>query len=128
MTDATGKRAGCRPIIEDKWSLMIVSAVADAPRRFTELKREIDGVSQRMLTVTLRNLERDGILLRTIHNVMPPHISYSLTPLGRTFLAAVAPMLDWGQDNLELVEKARAEYDARAGARRDGDGPPGSGS
>jgi DNA-binding HxlR family transcriptional regulator len=111
--DGGPKRAGCRPIIEDKWSLVLVSTLGAGPLRFTELRRRIDGISQRMLTVTLRNLERDGILLRTVHNVMPPNISYELTPLGTSLLAAVTPMLHWGEANLELVEKARAAHDGR---------------
>jgi DNA-binding HxlR family transcriptional regulator len=113
--DSGPKRAGCRPIIEDKWSLVLVSTLGAGPLRFTELRRRIDGISQRMLTVTLRNLERDGILLRTVHNVMPPNISYELTPLGTSFLAAVRPVLDWGEANLEVVEKARAAHDGRNG-------------
>lgn len=107
------RRSGCRPLIEDKWSLAIVSSLGSGPLRFTELKRRLDGVSQRMLTVTLRNLERDGILSRTVHNVMPPHVSYALTPLGVSFLASARPMLDWGRENVGLVEKARAEFEPR---------------
>ena len=106
-------RTGCRPIIEDKWSLVVVNSLGTGPRRFTELKRGIEGISQRMLTVTLRNLERDGILLRTVHNVMPPNISYELTRMGSTFLESARPMMAWADANVELVEKARAEYDSR---------------
>jgi DNA-binding HxlR family transcriptional regulator len=93
-----------------------------APRRFTELKRGIDGISQRMLTVTLRSLERDGILTRTVHNVMPPNVGYQLTPMGAALLEATASMLQWGADHLARIEAARAEYDART------DIPPGSAS
>src|SRR5665647_2488662 len=70
-------------LVADKWSLYTVSYLGDGPRRFTELKRGIDGISQRMLTVTLRGLERDGILIRTVYQVMPPHVAYELTPMGR---------------------------------------------
>jgi len=108
-------RVGCRPILEDKWALVVVDSLATGARRFTELKRGIDGISQRMLTVTLRNLERDGILLRTVHNVMPPHITYELTPLGSTFLQAARPMMQWAEANVDRVEQARADYDSRAG-------------
>ncbi len=69
-------------LVADKWALFIVSNLSDGPLRFTELKRVIVGISQRMLTVTLRRLERDGILTRTVHQVMPPNVSYELTPLG----------------------------------------------
>jgi DNA-binding HxlR family transcriptional regulator len=86
------------------------------PRRFTELKRGIDGISQRMLTVTLRSLERDGILTRTVHNVMPPNVSYQLTPMGRTLREATAPLLQWSIEHLPLIDSARAAYDARPAA------------
>lgn len=70
-----------------------------------------------MLTVTLRGLERDGILTRTVVEVMPPHVSYGLTPIGRTLLRATAPLIDWSVGNLERMDAARAEYDARTAAR-----------
>ncbi|SHN75663.1 winged helix-turn-helix transcriptional regulator [Cryptosporangium aurantiacum] len=113
MSAADRPRAGCRPLIDDKWSLVVISFLGSGPRRFTELRRGIDGISQRMLTVTLRSLERDGILVRTIHNVMPPNISYGLTPLGVSFLESVTPMLEWSQANLKHVEAARVAYDAQ---------------
>ena len=100
-------------IVGDKWALLIVRMLRDGPRRFTELKREIEGISQRMLTVTLRDLERDGILTRTVHNVMPPHVSYELTPMGRTLREATAPLLEWSVEHLERIEQSRADYDAR---------------
>ncbi|AGZ41306.1 hypothetical protein AFR_15120 [Actinoplanes friuliensis DSM 7358] len=99
-------------LVADKWSLFIVANLSDGPRRFTELKRAVDGVSQRMLTVTLRRLERDGILLRTVHAVMPPHVTYELTPLGTSLLHAAAPLIAWSNGNLEQVAAARAAYDA----------------
>ncbi|QUQ65953.1 winged helix-turn-helix transcriptional regulator [Kutzneria sp. CA-103260] len=109
---------GCRTravldIVGDKWSLLVVRRLSAGPRRFTELKREIDGISQRMLTVTLRSLERDGILTRTVHNVMPPHVSYELTPMGRTLRTATLPLLDWSIAHLARIDEARARYDAR---------------
>ncbi len=100
-------------IVGDKWSLLVVRSLRHGPRRFTELKREIDGISQRMLTVTLRGLERDGILTRTVHNVMPPHVSYELTPMGKTLREATAPLLEWSIAHLAHIDAARAEYDAR---------------
>ncbi|GGP34078.1 winged helix-turn-helix transcriptional regulator [Saccharothrix coeruleofusca] len=117
MTAADDEPA-CRPqavldIVADKWSLLIVRALSGGPRRFTQLKRDIDGISQRMLTATLRGLERDGILTRTVHNVMPPHVSYELTPMGNTLREAVAPLLQWGVAHLTRIQAARAEYDAR---------------
>ncbi|MFD7660598.1 winged helix-turn-helix transcriptional regulator [Actinosynnema sp. NPDC059797] len=106
-------------IVGDKWSLLVVRTLRNGPRRFTELKREIDGISQRMLTVTLRGLERDGILTRTVHNAMPPHVSYELTPMGRTLREATAPLLEWSVAHLADIDAARADYDSRADARPD---------
>ncbi|GAB3981500.1 helix-turn-helix domain-containing protein [Actinoallomurus acanthiterrae] len=100
-------------IVGDKWSLLVVRNLSQEPRRFTELKRAIDGISQRMLTVTLRSLERDGILTRTVHNVMPPHVSYELTPMGKTLREATAPLLEWSISHLAHIDAARATYDAR---------------
>jgi DNA-binding HxlR family transcriptional regulator len=111
------QEVGCRTrevldIVGDKWSLLVVRNLRAGPRRFTELKRSIDGISQRMLTVTLRSLERDGILTRTVHNVMPPNVSYQLTPMGLTLREAAAPLLEWSIVYLALIDAARAEYDA----------------
>ncbi|MEU2438346.1 helix-turn-helix domain-containing protein [Streptomyces rubradiris] len=101
-------------IVGDKWSLLVVRHLSQGPRRFTELKRVVDGISQRMLTVTLRDLERDGILTRTVRNVMPPHVSYELTPMGRTLRQATAPLLEWSVLHLPKIDAARAAYDTRA--------------
>jgi DNA-binding HxlR family transcriptional regulator len=114
---------GCRvrevlELIADKWSLYIVATLGNGPRRFTELKRSIDGISQRMLTVTLRGLERDGIVIRTVHEVMPPNVSYELTALGRTLVAATTPLLDWSSENLADIDEARSRYDHRADTGR----------
>lgn len=108
----------CRPrvvldIVGDRWSLLIVRTLRDGPRRFTELKRDIDGISQRMLTLTLRGLERDGILTRTVHSVMPPHVTYELTPMGETLREATMPLLEWSTAHLTQIDAARADYDAR---------------
>jgi DNA-binding HxlR family transcriptional regulator len=98
-------------LVADKWSLYIVTNLSDGPRRFTELKRAVAGVSQRMLTVTLRRLQRDGILTRTVHEVMPPHVTYRLTPLGISLLHAATPLITWSEGNLTQVAAARADYD-----------------
>lgn len=97
-------------MVADKWSLYVVSSLGAGPKRFTVLKREVDGISQRMLTVTLRGLERDGILTRTVLEVMPPHVTYTLTPMGHTLLDAIAPLIDWGAANLADIDRARARY------------------
>ncbi|MFF8571079.1 winged helix-turn-helix transcriptional regulator [Streptomyces sp. NPDC015408] len=106
-------------IVGDKWSLLVVRHLRDGPRRFTELKRAVDGISQRMLTVTLRSLERDGILTRTVHEVMPPRVSYELTEMGFTLREATAPLLEWSIAHLARIDDARAVYDARTISRRE---------
>ncbi len=110
-------RCRVREILErvgDKWSLFVISCLGDGPKRFTALKRSVDGISQRMLTVTLRGLERDGIVSRTMYPVMPPRVEYALTPLGRTLLDAVGALMTWVDAHLDEVDAARAAYDARA--------------
>lgn len=100
-------------LVADKWSLYVVGYLGDGPRRFTELRRGIEGISQRMLTVTLRGLERDGIVDRTVYNVMPPHVSYALTPMGSTLVQATTPLIDWSVQHLPAIDAARATFDAR---------------
>ena len=99
--------------VADKWSLYVVATLGEGEMRFTELKRRIDGVSQRMLTVTLRGLERDGLVTRTIYSAMPPNIAYRLTPVGATLLGATAPLLFWANEHLSGIDAARAQYDSR---------------
>ena len=99
--------------VGDKWSLQVIHSLGGGTRRFTDLKRAIDGISQRMLTVTLRGLERDGIVTRTMYPVMPPRVDYALTPMGRTLLEAACNLVGWAHAHLEEIDTARAEYDAR---------------
>ena len=96
----------------DKWSLLAVEVLGNGQRRFSELKREIDGISQRMLTLTLRQLERDGLVTRTVHAVVPPRVDYELTPLGASLLAAVEPLVAWTREHRPEIASARATYDA----------------
>lgn len=98
----------------DKWSLLVVELLGEGTHRFTELRRTIDGISQRMLTLTLRRLERDGLVHRTVHPVVPPQVDYDLTPLGTTLLDAVVPLVAWSRDHRNEIAEARARYDARA--------------
>jgi len=100
--------------IGDKWSLLVVELLGEGTRRFTELKRDIDGISQRMLTRTLRHLERDGLVTRTVHPVVPPRVDYELTPLGASLLDAIAPLVGWTRTHRHEVIAARAAYDAAA--------------
>ena len=98
--------------IGDKWSLLVVELLGEGTRRFTELKRDIDGISQRMLTRTLRHLERDGLVTRTVHPVVPPRVDYALTPLGTSLLDAIAPLVAWTRRHRAEIVAARAGYDA----------------
>jgi DNA-binding HxlR family transcriptional regulator len=128
MTANGDVMSGCRirEILErvgDKWSLQVIFHLGDGPQRFTALKRSVDGVSQRMLTVTLRGLERDGIVTRTMYPVIPPRVEYALTPLGGTLADAAGTLVSWADAHLAEVDAARAAYDARAGTGGPG-GPP----
>ena len=98
--------------IGDKWSLTVISELGNATRRFTELKRGIPGISQRMLTATLRGLERDGLVTRTVYPVVPPRVDYTLTPLGRTLLDTVWTLIRWSLLHVGDIDQARARYDA----------------
>jgi DNA-binding HxlR family transcriptional regulator len=97
--------------IADKWSLLVIALLEHRRLRFTELMREIDGVSQRMLTVTLRQLERDGLVSRTVHPVIPPKVEYELTPLGATLHKTIQALVTWTEDHQGEVARARAAYD-----------------
>jgi DNA-binding HxlR family transcriptional regulator len=99
--------------VADKWSLLVISLLEEQTLRFSELQRRIDGVSQRMLTVTLRQLERDGLVTRTVYPVVPPRVEYELTPLGVTLHATIKSLVDWTETHQREVAAARAEYDAR---------------
>jgi DNA-binding HxlR family transcriptional regulator len=110
---------GCKRItpilarIGDKWTLLIVSILANGPMRFGELKRRINGISQRMLTFSLRGLERNGLVLRTVYPSVPPHVEYELTELGRSLLEPIRHLMTWVGENVDCVEAAQQQYDAR---------------
>jgi len=97
--------------IGDKWSVLIVSRLGARAMRFGELKREIGGISQRMLTLTLRGLERDGLVTRTVFPTIPPRVDYALTPLGRSLLEPVKGLGDWALKNIARIEAARRAFD-----------------
>jgi DNA-binding HxlR family transcriptional regulator len=109
----------CRPVtdilnrIGDKWSVGVIRSLGQRKMRFTELKRALEGVSQKMLTTTLRGLERDGFITRTIFPTVPPRVEYELTDLGKDLLKPVAALGQWAQKNRSLVEAARAAFDRR---------------
>lgn len=97
--------------LADKWSLLVVELLGTGKRRFSELHREIDEISQRMLTLTLRHLERDGLLVRTVHPVVPPRVDYELTTLGHSLLATIEPLVAWTRAHRDEVAAARNRYD-----------------
>ena len=99
--------------VGDKWSVYVIDLLGQGTRRFTELHRAIDGITARMLTVTLRGLERDGIVTRTIHPVIPPRVEYALTPMGRTLLDTIGQLVAWADSHLPEIEAARAAYDEK---------------
>ncbi len=111
----------CRPVSEllsrigDKWTVLVVSLLGNGPLRFSALRRMIDGISQKMLTTTLRSLERDGFVTRTVFPTTPPAVSYELTELGRDLLAPVGALADWARQNQTRVDTAREKFDNETG-------------
>lgn len=97
--------------VGDKWSVRVVMALANGPRRFNELRRDIDSISQRMLTRTLRGLERDGLVDRAVTPSVPPRVDYSLSMLGKSLTGPVAMLGEWAMDNIGAIESARACFD-----------------
>lgn len=99
--------------VGDKWSVLIIVLLGAGPLRFNEIKRGVEGISQRMLTLTLRGLERDGLVKRTQFPTIPPRVDYELTRLGRSLWTAVQPLGAWAQDHIKHVTKAREDFDGR---------------
>jgi len=112
--------ADCRAIsdvlarIGDKWSVLVVSRLGEGPLRFNELRRQIGGISQRMLTLTLRGLERDGLITRTVFPTVPPRVDYALTALGRDLLNPVSALGAWAIRNQPKIARARERFDGTA--------------
>ena len=98
--------------IGDKWTVLVVQTLAEGPRRFNELRREIPSVSQRMLTLTLRNLERDGLVNRTVTPSIPPRVDYELTELGQSLQKPICGLANWATENVEAIHEAQARFDA----------------
>ncbi len=98
--------------IGDKWTVLVVQTLAGGPRRFNELRREIPSVSQRMLTLTLRNLERDGLVSRTVTPIIPPRVDYELTKLGHSLQKPICGLASWAPDNIDAIHQAQAKFDA----------------
>ncbi|MER7014451.1 helix-turn-helix domain-containing protein [Saccharopolyspora sp. NPDC000359] len=100
--------------VAGKWSILVIIAAAHGPVRFTELERSIAGISRRMLTLTLRNLERDGLLTRTVHPTVPPKVEYELTDIARELRESLLSLTDWAVRHRSTIYAARSAYDAKA--------------
>jgi DNA-binding HxlR family transcriptional regulator len=98
--------------IGDKWTVLVVTTLGDGPRRFNELRRDIPSVSQRMLTLTLRNLERDGLVSRAVTPSIPPRVDYALTELGQSLQKPITGLAQWALDNVGAIHEAQAHFDS----------------
>jgi DNA-binding HxlR family transcriptional regulator len=111
--------ADCRGVasilarVGDKWSVFVIMMLGEGPKRFNELRRMINGISQRMLTLTLRGLERDGLVTRTIYPTIPPRVDYELTDLGHGLAHPVQALGTWAKEHQSQIETARARFDQR---------------
>jgi DNA-binding HxlR family transcriptional regulator len=103
--------------IGDKWTVLVVQTLGDGSKRFNELRREIPSVSQRMLTLTLRNLERDGLVNRTVTPSIPPRVDYELTELGRSLQKPICWLATWATEHVEDIHAAQARFDAEQDAK-----------
>ncbi len=95
----------------DKWSLLVIAILSGGPQRFTALKSAVDGISQRMLTLTLRKLERDGLVQRTAYAEIPPRVEYELTDLGHTMIGPVTALADWAVEHHDQIDSSQRRYD-----------------
>jgi DNA-binding HxlR family transcriptional regulator len=114
----------CRAVSEvlarvgDKWTILVVGMLGDGPKRFNQIRRGLGSISQRMLTLTLRALERDGLATRTVYPTIPPRVEYELTKLGRSLLEPVSGLGTWARQNRTAIEEARRRFDRSGGAGR----------
>ncbi|WPY01872.1 Helix-turn-helix transcriptional regulator (plasmid) [Candidatus Trichorickettsia mobilis] len=100
-------------LVGNKWSMLIIAILAGGTRRFSEIQHNIEGISQRMLTRTLRELEWNGLLVRRVEGTVPPSVYYSLTPLGSTLLSPIALLVDWVQNNHQKIQEAQQKFDKK---------------
>jgi DNA-binding HxlR family transcriptional regulator len=103
--------------IADKWASLILWKLSDGPVRFNQLRRVVDGISTKVLSQALKELERDGLVSRAVFPTVPVTVEYSITPLGQTLSSKIAAVTEWAEGNIEAVLAAQANYDARQGAR-----------
>ena len=106
--------------VGDKWSVQVVGMLGDGKKRFSELRHGIEGISQRMLTLTLKGLERDGLITRTVYPTIPPRVEYDLTKLGRSLLQPITGLAKWAGDNREKIQNARNRYDSQNATKQQG--------
>ena len=114
--DLGGRSRRTLELVADKWAVLILYALSRGTMRHNRLHREIEGISQKMLTKTLRRLERDGLVGREAYPEIPPRVEYSLTPLGGSLIGILAELCVWAEEHIEEVETARRDYDAREGS------------
>lgn len=115
-TEVCGTIADLLARVGDKWSLLIVTTLGAGPLRFNELRRRIGGISQKMLSSTLKVLERDGLISRSVIATVPPQVEYALTELGQELLQPVSALAEWTSANTPRIMAARAEFDSRTGS------------
>lgn len=120
------KISGVLSRIADRWSMRVMGRLRGGPLRFSEIKRGTEGISQRMLTLTLRNLERDGLVKRTVFPAVPPRVEYELTGLGVSMLASMDPLGSWTISHLDEIEAARSDFDQRGTDEAAGAAAPGA--
>ena len=115
VTDHTGCRTVADTLsrIGDKWTVMVVGALTKGPLRYNELNRAIDGISQRMLTLTLKGLEQDGLVTRTLYPTIPPRVEYALTDMGRTLIEPLQALFAWASANVPHMVEARQRYEQK---------------
>lgn len=104
-------------LIADRWTALVIGLLEDQPKRFSELQRGIGGISQKMLSQTLRELERSGMVTRTVYPEIPPRVEYALTPLGKTICAPLAAIRNWAEENIEQISSSQEDYDNRTSSR-----------
>lgn len=121
-TPATGRDELLRDVMDrigDKWSVTVICRLDDRPLRFNALRRAVGGITQRMLSATVRRLERDGLITRTVHPSVPPKVQYALTERGRSLHGILAELVAWTEANLDDIRRCREEYDAADAAHAD---------
>ncbi|MCS7482627.1 winged helix-turn-helix transcriptional regulator [Umezawaea endophytica] len=101
-------------MVASKWTALTIGALEDGPQRFGEVRRKVEGITQKMLTQTLRTLTRDGLITRTVYPTVPLRVDYELTPLGRSLVAPLRALRDWSEHHIDLIQSARVEYDVTA--------------